>query len=68
MRGFCAGARGHWHFAFEPYVAHRLAGVGVCESLSRDTYADEEGFFSFRRATHRHEATYGRQFSLIALA
>jgi polyphenol oxidase len=67
-RFFAEGRAGHWHFALEPYVAHRLADVGVCESLGRDTYADEEGFFSFRRATHRHEATYGRQFSLIALA
>lgn len=67
-RFFAEGREGHWQFALEPYVAHRLALAGVehVESLARDTYADEEGFFSFRRATHRGEATYGRQFSLIA--
>jgi len=32
-----------------------------------DTYADESRFFSFRRATHRGEPAYGRQFSLIGL-
>lgn len=70
QRFFAPGRVGHWHFALEAYVAHRLAeaGVGRIEPLSRDTYAEEEGFFSFRRATHRGEATYGRQFSLIALA
>lgn len=67
-RFFAPGVAGHWYFALEAYVAHRLtlADVGQIEPLSRDTYIDEEGFFSFRRATHRGEATYGRQFSLIA--
>lgn len=67
-RFFGAGRAGHWFFALEAYVAHRLtlAGIMAPESLGRDTYVDEEGFFSFRRATHRGEATYGRQFSLIA--
>jgi YfiH family protein len=66
-RFFATGREGHWQFALEPYVAHRLALAGVehVESLSRDTYADEEGFFSFR-APRTGEATYGRQFSLIA--
>jgi YfiH family protein len=69
-RFFAEGREGHWQFALEVFVAHRLgqAGVGQIESLGRDTYADEEGFFSFRRATHRAQATYGRQFSLIARA
>jgi YfiH family protein len=68
-RFFASGREGHWQFDLEAFVAHRLelAGVGRIEPLNRDTYADEQGFFSFRRATHRGEATYGRQFSLIAL-
>jgi hypothetical protein len=32
------------------------------------TYAREEEFFSFRRATHRGENDYGRQLSAIVLA
>ena len=35
--------------------------------LGEDTYAQEERFYSFRRATHRKEPGYGRQISLIAL-
>jgi polyphenol oxidase len=68
-RFFAAGRAGHWQFDLEAYVAHRLerAGLARITPLGRDTYTDEEGFFSFRRATHRAEATYGRQFSLIAL-
>ncbi|MFB0994791.1 MAG: laccase domain-containing protein, partial [Paracoccaceae bacterium] len=31
------------------------------------TYNDGERFFSYRRATHQHEADYGRQISAIAL-
>ena len=33
-----------------------------------DTYADPDRFYSYRRATHRGEADYGRQLSAIALA
>jgi hypothetical protein len=32
-----------------------------------DTYSDPDRFFNFRRATHRGEADYGRQVSLIAV-
>lgn len=67
---FAAGRAGHWQFALERYVMARLraAGIGKVEGLGLDTYADEERFYSFRRATHRGEADYGRQMSLIALA
>ena len=37
------------------------------EALGEDTYSQPEAFYSFRRATHRQEPTYGRQISLIAL-
>ena len=36
-------------------------------ALGLDTYADEQRFFSFRRATHRGEPGYGRQISIIGL-
>ncbi len=65
-----AGRAGHARFDLEGYVAHRLAaaGVGKVETLGLDTYADDHRFYSFRRATHRGEADYGRQVSLIALS
>lgn len=64
-----AGRAGHHRFDLEAYVAHRLAAAGVrtVEVLGLDTYADEARFFSFRRATHRGEADYGRQIALIGL-
>jgi YfiH family protein len=57
------------HFDLEGYVVHRLhhAGIGEVEPLRLDTYADADRFFSYRRATHRGEADYGRQISLIGL-
>lgn len=69
-RFFAAGRPGHHQFDLEAYVAARLAEAGVTrvDALGLDTYADEARFFSFRRATHRGEADYGRQISLIALA
>jgi YfiH family protein len=58
------------HFDLEAYVVARLAAAGVASAagVGLDTYADDERFFSYRRATHRGEADYGRQFSLIGLA
>jgi len=57
------------HFDLPGYVLHRLraAGVGQSEELGLDTYADAGAFYSYRRATHRGEADYGRQLSAIAL-
>lgn len=67
-RFFSAGREGHRQFDLEGYVVSRLASAGIArvEALGLDTYADDERFFSFRRATHRGEADYGRQISLIA--
>lgn len=69
-RFFITGALEKWQFDLEGYVAARLerAGIAGVERLGLDTYADEERFFSFRRATHRGEADYGRQMALIGLA
>jgi len=66
---FAPGRDAHWQFDLIGYAARRLrdAGVGSVEPLGLDTYADEPRFFSYRRATHRGEPTYGRQFSLIGL-
>jgi YfiH family protein len=65
---FFAG-KGKPHFDLPGYVRHRLllARIGEVETLKLDTYAEEERFYSYRRATHRAEADYGRQISLIGL-
>lgn len=66
---FVAGRPGHYQFDLEAYVAERLKnrGIGAIDPLGLDTYTDETRFHSYRRATHRGEPTYGRQYSLIAL-
>ncbi|MBX9729308.1 MAG: laccase domain-containing protein, partial [Sphingopyxis sp.] len=38
------------------------------EAMGLDTYARDNEFFSFRRATHRAEPGYGRQISMIGVA
>lgn len=60
---------GHFLFDLPGFVEMRLreAGVGLIERLDRDTYAEADTFFSFRRTTHRGEPDYGRQLSAIAL-
>ncbi|MGO4870395.1 MAG: peptidoglycan editing factor PgeF [Roseiarcus sp.] len=57
-------------FDLHAYIAQRAerAGVGRFQDLGLDTYADEERFFSYRRATHRNEPDYGRLVAAIALA
>jgi hypothetical protein len=68
-RFFSRGSSAKPHFDLEGYVVHRLtsAGLAEVEALHLDTYADDNRFYSFRRASHRGEADYGRQASLIAL-
>jgi polyphenol oxidase len=68
-RFFSSGREGHHQFDLEGYVAHRLAAAGVTrvEAMGLDTYPAEDRYFSFRRSTHRGEAGYGRQISLIGL-
>lgn len=60
----------HFQFDLPGYVRQRLftAGIHAVADLGIDTYADEKRFHSYRRATHRNEPGYGRQFSLIAVA
>jgi polyphenol oxidase len=60
---------GHYRFDLPGYAAHRLtaAGVGAVAALGVCTYPPENGFFSFRRATHAVEPDYGRQISAIVL-
>jgi len=64
------GPRAKPHFDLEAFVVARLGAAGVrrVEAAGLDTYALDTRFFSYRRATHRGEASYGRQLSLIGLA
>ena len=66
---FTAGRSGHHLFDLAGYVLARLASAVVkcIEALGLDTYADPARFYSYRRATHRGELSYGCQISIIAL-
>ncbi len=68
-RFFTLGRAHHHQFDLEGFVVSRLAEAGLTriEALGLDTYSDPDRFYSYRRATHRNEPTYGRQISLIAL-
>lgn len=63
------GSHAQPHFDLDAYLVARLASAGVrrIEALGIDTYPPENGYFSYRRATHLAEPAYGRQLSLIAL-
>ena len=69
-RFLAGGPGGRPHFDLEAYVVARLAAAGVrrIEVLGLDTYALEDRFYSYRRATHRSEPAYGRQISIIGLS
>jgi len=56
-------------FDLPAYVLSRLAADGVAraEWIGRDTLAEEDWFFSNRRAVHRGEGDYGRLLSAICL-
>jgi YfiH family protein len=70
--GFFAPAQrqGHALFDLGGYVATRLrrAGVSRIDDVGLCTYGDPGRFYSYRRATHRAEADYGRHINAIALA
>lgn len=65
-----SGRDGHYLFDLAGQVAAQLeaAGIGAVERLDHDTCAEEDLFFSYRRATRRGEPDYGRCLSAITLA
>jgi YfiH family protein len=68
---FAPSARaGHALFDLPGYIGARVrrAGLAHFEDLGLCTYAGPDRFFSYRRATHRGEADYGRHINAIALA
>ncbi|MDO9370880.1 MAG: peptidoglycan editing factor PgeF [Sphingopyxis sp.] len=68
-RFFTAGRAGHAMFDIAAYVAARLAAMGVTRIAigGQDTYAEADDYFSYRRACHKNENSYGRQLSVIGL-
>ena len=59
--GVIGACHAGWKGAFTGVLASTF------EDLALDTYADEARFFSYRRATHRGEADYGRLVAAISL-
>ncbi|MGI8569560.1 MAG: peptidoglycan editing factor PgeF [Methylocella sp.] len=69
-RFFSASQRAdHFMFDLPGFIAMRLrlAGIGSFEDVTRDTYAEPESFYSYRRSVHESEPDYGRQIAAIAL-
>ncbi len=69
-RFFHAGEKaGHLMFDLAGYCAWRLfrSGLRSIALMDKDTYVLEDVFYSYRRATHRGEQSYGRQISVIAI-
>lgn len=60
---------GHFMFDLPGYVRRRLTllGLAATEVLARDTAADADRFFSYRRTTLNGGGDYGRGLSAIAL-
>ncbi len=60
----------HFMFDLPGYLTHRLerANISAVNWVGHCTYAHEDQFFSYRRATHRNEDDYGRQISVITLS
>ncbi len=59
----------HYMFDLPLFLTDRMSelGLGKVIDLGLCTYADEKRFFSYRRATHRGEAGYGRLISALIL-
>jgi YfiH family protein len=58
-------------FDLPGYVAHRVQAAGIgperYTDLARDTYAEPDLFYSYRRSVHEHEPDYGRLIAAIML-
>jgi hypothetical protein len=60
---------GYFMFDLSGYLAARMRAIGVAEVdiVARDTCAESENFFSYRRTTLARGKDYGRGLSAIAL-
>ncbi|ABD56252.1 peptidoglycan editing factor PgeF [Jannaschia sp. CCS1] len=68
-RFFANGVDGKYQFDLTGFGLARLRAAGVAEAewTGHCTYTDAERFYSYRRATHRGEADYGRLIAAIRL-
>ncbi|WP_069300862.1 peptidoglycan editing factor PgeF [Neptunicoccus sediminis] len=68
-RFFTNGSGDRYLFDLPGFCLHQLRETGLAEAhwIGHCTYLDENRFFSYRRATHRKEADYGRLISAIIL-
>ncbi|MCZ6465764.1 MAG: laccase domain-containing protein, partial [Alphaproteobacteria bacterium] len=67
---FAAGeSDARYLFDLPGYVGRRLSALALAavEAVFVDSCADEERFFSYRRAARRGEKAYGRGLSAIVL-
>jgi YfiH family protein len=64
-----APRKNHYLFDLSSFVVESCRNTGILSvsSLECDSCADEDTFFSYRRATLRGEADYGRNLSAILL-
>ena len=59
---------GRFQLDLPAFIVADLAAAGVAaDAIGLCTYADDERFFSYRRATHRNEPDYGRLLSAIMI-
>ncbi len=67
-RHFSVGRDEHWQFDLPGFVAARLAksGLKTVQLLDLDTFSLSQRYYSYRRASGRGQANYGRQISMIA--
>lgn len=64
-----AGRDGHFMFDLPGHLAKILKNLGLAaiETAAGDTCADEDRFFSYRRAAQRGEKDYGRALAAIMI-
>ncbi|WP_322988112.1 peptidoglycan editing factor PgeF [Hoeflea sp.] len=59
---------GHAMFDLKQMTLDRMRSAGLnATMLPQCTYADEQAWYSYRRATHCNETDYGRQISAITI-
>ncbi len=68
-RFFAPGEEGKFMFDLPGLGLSRLQAAGIASArwLGHCTYHDPDRFYSYRRATHAHEADYGRLISVITI-
>ena len=68
-RFFANGAKDRLQFDLTGFGLFKLrqAGIGNAEWTGHCTYSEPDKFYSYRQATHRKQADYGRLISVITL-